>query len=282
MKDKISVIFLSWNRRYIINHVLQNILHNDFPFELIIIDNGSTDGAREYLLEHKDEIDQLILNDENKGIASQINRAIKLSLCPYISLQSDDHILHPKWLETMYHSIQVIEKQITNLGYLSSILHYAIPNKLYKTPMTYKQWMNTPDIKIDKWETTGESRTCVKPLTFPEAVTFQLAGSVGNGGTIYNRELFKKIGLFRTTYGLRGVYDGEFKLRCDSAYHLQVGYVPETAFIHVKEIVTDPNRYKDGVKSIHALWKLRQCKLDQRENVKAAKNGVPPPGVAVL
>ena len=274
--DAVSIVFVSWNRRYIINHVLQSILRNNFPFELIIIDNGSSDGTKEYLLEHEDEIDKLILNNENKGVPSELNRAIQLSTCPYISIQADDHVLHPNWLETMYRSIQIIEKSIPNLGYLSSILHYAIPNKLYKTPMTYEQWMDA-QVKIDRWNGTPESRSCKPPVKYSQDVSFLPAGSVGNGGTIYNRALFKKVGLFRTTYGLRGVYDGEFKLRCHSAYRLEVGYVPETAFIHVKEIVTDPERYKDGVKSIHEQWKLNQCVLDQRENVEAAKRGVPPP-----
>lgn len=277
MKIDVTVVFLTWNRRYMINHVLHNLFKNDFPFKTVIVDNASTDGTREYLLEHKDEIDELILKTINVGCVA-LNEAIRRAEGDYISIQADDHILSSNYLESMYHAIKTIEKE-KNVGYVSSILHYALPRKWYKTPMTYEEWMNNPEIQINKWEETSEKKSITHTHKFDDVI-FQEAKHIGSGGTIIPKRTFERIGLFRS-YGLRGVYDGEFKLRC-LTYGLSVGYTPCTAFLHVKEHFTNPKRYKAGIASLTEPKALAQLKKDMEENRKAAQRNVPPPSVPIL
>lgn len=281
----VTFLLLCWNRRHFIHSVLHNILRNKFPFKLIVIDNASTDGTREYLLEHKDEIDELILNKRNIGVVAAINENIGLFEGSYITLNADDHIVPPKWVETMYEASNVIRREISNIGYISSAIHYAIPKKdslkyLLDHKLPYEHWFNNPWIRIDHWEGTQERKTCLRIIEFGKII-YTDAHAVGGGGTFMPRSTFKKLGLFRT-YGLRGLFDGEFRTRCKQ-YGLRVGYTPNTAFVHVKETFLDPERYEAGYSSIKPTPSQKvKLKRDWIENKESAKKGVPPPSVPKL
>ena len=107
------------------------------------------------------------------------------------------------------------------------------------------------------------------------------ARAVGNGGAMIPRSTFQKLGLFRT-YGLRGLYDGEFRSRCKQ-YDLRVGYVTNTAFVHVKENFLFPDRVAAAYASIKpTATQQAQLTLDVRENRIWASKGVPPPSVPKL
>lgn len=275
---------LTWNRRYLIHSVLHNIWRNNFPFKLVVIDNNSTDGTREFLLEHKDEIDTLILKRKNIGCAA-FNEGIKEAEGNYLSIQADDHILPPNWMQKMYNAIRTVKRHIKNIGYISSAIHYAIPKKdtlsyLRNHKLPYEHWFGNAHIRIDPWKGTHERKTHFTIYHF-DKVTYMDARAVGNGGTIIPLSTFKKIGLFRT-YGLRGLYDGEWRGRC-KLYGLRAGYTTNTAFVHVKEFHLRPKRVKEAYASIKPTAKqLKMLGRDQRENKKYAKKGVPPPSVPKL
>jgi len=283
-KVDVTLILLTWNRRYLIHSLLHNIWRNKFPFKLIVIDNASTDGTREFLLEHEDEIDKLILNKRNIGVIA-INEAIKLSEGSYITIHADDHILPQNWIETMYVASNVIRHNITNIGYISSALHYAIPKKgsmdyLKNHKIPYEQWFNNSWITIHAWKGTLERKTHFTIYHFGK-VTYMDAHAVGGGGTFMPRSTFKKLGLFRT-YGLRGLFDGEFRTRCKQ-YSLRVGYCTDTAFLHVKEMFLNPKRYKDGYRSIIPTPQQKiKLEADWRENQDSTNKGIPPPSVQKL
>ncbi len=290
-KHDLTLAFLTWNRRYLIQSVLSNIWSNKFPFKLIIIDNNSTDGTREYLLKHKNRIDELILNDKNEGCKA-LNTAIRHAEGKYITIQADDHILHPKWVKTMYLAIKTIQKKVKNIAYVSSALHYAIPRKgslkyLKNHKIPYKQWFNNSYVRIDPWKKTHERKTHYTIHHFltgkknPKKITYMDARAVGNGGSIIPISTFKKLGLYRT-FGLRGLYDGEFRSRCKQ-YGLRVGYTTNTAFVHVKENFLFPKRVKQAYASIKPTPKQKiMLQKAVRENRASAKKGIPPPSVPKL
>ena len=62
---KLSVITLTYNKLEYTKKFIESLYKYTKDFELIIVDNGSTDGTVEYLKSLKDV--KLILNNENKG-----------------------------------------------------------------------------------------------------------------------------------------------------------------------------------------------------------------------
>lgn len=94
---KISVILPVFNEEKYIKATLDSIINQNFSdFEVIVVDDGSTDGTLKIVEEtFKDSsIAHKIIHQENRGVSSARNRGISLSCGEYIVfLDGDDYIL---------------------------------------------------------------------------------------------------------------------------------------------------------------------------------------------
>lgn len=92
----ISIIIPTFNRGYIVTRAIDSALsqtHRDF--EIIVVDDGSTDNTREVLEPYKDRIRYFY--QENKGVARARNKGIQEAKGEYIAfLDSDDYWLPEK------------------------------------------------------------------------------------------------------------------------------------------------------------------------------------------
>jgi len=86
-----TVIIPTYNRLKFLEKAVWSVLHQTYPhFELIIVDDGSTDQTREFISTINDRRIRYIFQ-ENKGPASARNRGISSSSYPWIAfLDSDD------------------------------------------------------------------------------------------------------------------------------------------------------------------------------------------------
>lgn len=90
----VSVIVTCYNHLKFLPEALESIRNQDFQdFELILIDDGSTDGTREFLASYT--CDQLILNEQNLGTYASLNKAISTSKGELIAILNDDDIWEP-------------------------------------------------------------------------------------------------------------------------------------------------------------------------------------------
>ena len=92
MSTLVSVIIPTFNRSYCIKKAIDSVLSQTFKdFELIIIDNYSTDETEEIISGYKNEKIIYEKFNNNGVIASSRNRGINLSKSKYIAfLDSDD------------------------------------------------------------------------------------------------------------------------------------------------------------------------------------------------
>lgn len=96
----ISIIILSYNTKEYTRKCLDSINRfTDIPYELIVIDNGSTDGAVDLLNERKanQEIDHLVLNQDNVGVAEGRNQGITLASQEIILFLDNDTEVSEEW-----------------------------------------------------------------------------------------------------------------------------------------------------------------------------------------
>lgn len=100
---EISVIFPAHNAERYLPEAIESILFQTFHnFELIIVDDGSTDNTRSIVEEYakKDSRINPLFNERNLGIVESLNKAIKLSRGKYIARMDHDDISLPERLET--------------------------------------------------------------------------------------------------------------------------------------------------------------------------------------
>jgi glycosyltransferase involved in cell wall biosynthesis len=92
---------ITLNRREVVKKTLDKILNNTGlsrdEWELLVVDNGSTDGVDEYINSLKPKL--LIKHHENKGVAHSLNKLIKKASGDYICHIGNDIEMDDGWLK---------------------------------------------------------------------------------------------------------------------------------------------------------------------------------------
>ena len=97
---KLSIIIVSWNVRTDLINCLSSVYANQpsSPFEVIVIDNASSDGSIEEIRKQFPQI-TCIANDKNFGFAGANNQGIELAKGEYMLFLNPDTIVHPGSLD---------------------------------------------------------------------------------------------------------------------------------------------------------------------------------------
>lgn len=96
----ISVIMPAYNAEPYIKQAIESILLQSYKnFELIIVNDGSSDRTRDIVLSFTDHRIRLIDNDGNKGIVYSLNRGVKEASGKYIARMDSDDISLPERFE---------------------------------------------------------------------------------------------------------------------------------------------------------------------------------------
>lgn len=96
----ISVILPTYNRAHILKRSVESVLAQTYKnFELIIVDDGSTDNTKELVNSFSDPRLRYIKHEKNLGLAASRNTGIKEARGKLIANQDSDDIWFPQKLE---------------------------------------------------------------------------------------------------------------------------------------------------------------------------------------
>lgn len=104
-KAVISVILVTYNRVEFLEKAIDSILSQTFKsFELILVNNGSTDNTYEVCKKYKDQDSRVVLVslDENKGASKGRNLGIQSANAKYITIVDDDDYCDKEMLENLF------------------------------------------------------------------------------------------------------------------------------------------------------------------------------------
>lgn len=119
MRPLISIITPTHNREDMIGRAIESVLAQTMPnFEMVIVDDGSTDGGGKVADEYaaKDDRIRVIHLPTNKGISFATNTGIVNSKGEYIAFLDDDDWLYPDYMEFLYGLIQEFGADIAICG----------------------------------------------------------------------------------------------------------------------------------------------------------------------
>lgn len=102
---KISVIVPTYNRLELLKNQLNALLSQSLAaahYEVLVVNDGSNDGTREYLNNIEGFYDNLrVFHHENGGPAKARNTALRKALGHIVAFTDDDCVVESNWLETI-------------------------------------------------------------------------------------------------------------------------------------------------------------------------------------
>lgn len=103
IKGLVSIVILNWNGKKYVYDCIKSILNQTYKnYEIIIVDNNSTDESCEKLLElyKNEESFKFILNKENTGFSKGMNIGIEACTGEFLILLNNDIYLKEDFIET--------------------------------------------------------------------------------------------------------------------------------------------------------------------------------------
>ena len=115
---RVSVVIPTYKRAHLISRAIQSVLDQTYQdFEIIVVDDGSTDNTEEIVQNYKEDRIRYIRHSVNKGAAAARNTGIKASRGKYIAFQDSDDEWFPDKLEQQ---IKVFDDASSEVGVVYS------------------------------------------------------------------------------------------------------------------------------------------------------------------
>jgi GT2 family glycosyltransferase len=96
-----SIIIPNWNGAHHLPTCLDSLRRQSYPdFEVIVVDNGSSDGSLELLGRDYPEV-KVVALPENRGFAGGVNAGIREAQGEIIAVFNNDAEADPRWLEKL-------------------------------------------------------------------------------------------------------------------------------------------------------------------------------------
>jgi len=125
-KPTVSVIIPTYNRAYLIGKAIKSVLNQTYQdYEIIVVDDGSTDNTEEIVKSFNNFIIRYISHGDNRAASVARNTGIKTCQGEYIAfLDSDD-----EWLpEKLDQQIKVFQDASSEVGAVYSEVIYMDEN----------------------------------------------------------------------------------------------------------------------------------------------------------
>lgn len=159
MEDIVSIVVIAWNLLYQTKDCLEAINRNvDYPFEVIVVNNNSTDDTYRYLLESAPRLFtnklfrnlKVVNNSENKYLSGGINIGVSKSVGKYISIVANDIVIPENMYNFMIDKLNE-DKDIGAIGPWFTEDQNALklaPDRL-DSILYYLELINDKETKID-------------------------------------------------------------------------------------------------------------------------------------
>lgn len=149
MKEKVSIIVPVYNAANYIEQTIQSILAQDYEnWELLLVENGSTDESVAKIQAFEDARIRLIVMDGNAGAANARNEGMRQTTGTYVSYIDADDLWVPDKLSKQLRFMQDKSAAFSFTGYEFADENAVGTGKIVRVPetLTYKQALSNTTI----------------------------------------------------------------------------------------------------------------------------------------
>ncbi|MCR8845362.1 glycosyltransferase family 2 protein [Paenibacillus sp. SC116] len=206
---KTSIIMLTLNQFHHTLLCLASIRkYTTEPYELIVVDNGSTDLTVMYLKQQPDVT--LICNEYNKGFATGCNQGMAIATGDQILFLNNDTVVTPNWLTHLIDALYASP----DIGIVGPLTNYSSGHQII--PVPYKELFDLNVFAHEHQIVNAGKTTEVRRL-----IGFCL---------LVKRKVLDEVGGFDELYDIGNFEDDDLCLRAAKAgYRL---YIANACFIH--------------------------------------------------
>ena len=182
---KVTVVIPNWNGMKYLELCLDSLRNQDTDdFEVIVVDNASTDGSVSYIRERYPEV-RLIVNSENLGFSGGVNTGIEACSSEFVLLLNNDVECDARFVSAL---TRAIEKDARIFSVNPKMVNYRDRNLLDDCGDLYT---------VIGWQAQrGAAQSVNDPAYSKPAKVFSCCA----GASIYRRKVFEEIGLFDTMH----------------------------------------------------------------------------------
>lgn len=188
LQPLVSVILPFYNAPYL-GEAIESILNQSYSnFELILIDNGSTDQSVQIAQSYNNHTKVKLISENNRGVVFATNTGIDHSKGDFVARMDADDIAHP---ERLYLQANALLKD-QDIGVISGLVEY-LGSKENQGFIYYVDWLNSiqspDDIHLNQFV---EFPLANPTLMFRRAVLDEI-GSYQEGDFPEDYELFLRL-----------------------------------------------------------------------------------------
>ena len=255
-KELVSIIIPCFNAiEYTKQCIKSVLLQTNINYELILINNGSTDGTKKYFDTLKRQLKPnkklkkltIIQSTKNLGVAKALNLGISKSIGKYVCYLNNDVIVTKDWLK----KIVKAEKSDKQIGAVGTMFNSFENKKYLRNVEKNKNLINI----------------------MAQTISLKNAGKIKKAKTIHglcmfiNKNVFKKIGLFNEDFYPCFGEDIEFCERLKKNGYKLVDAIDVFIFHYWNKSVRS-KQFKKQNKNIESVMKSHYKKFSISENCR--------------
>ena len=230
---------------------LQAAMPSGLTHEIILVDDGSTDGTRAWLagLASSPGPFRVILNERNLGYAAANNRGAATAQGEFLGLLNNDLVLSPGWLEP----ILGVHRRLGNrAGLVGNVQRNARTAAI-----------DHAGIFINHRGKPEHDTSLPLGLQFRSRDAWRQADAVTGACTLVRRELFLRLGGFDEGFA-NGGEDVDFCLRARAAGHLSAVALRSLVLHHVSASPGRKRRDEQNSRRLTLRWRQELARLGAR------------------
>ncbi len=181
-----SIIIVTYNHKKYLSDCLESVINQDYPHEIIVVDNNSKDGTIEYLEKYFPKV-KLVKSKNNLGFGAANNLGVGHSNGDYIVFLNPDTVVEKSWLRKLIEPIEDDKNIVTTSKIMNYDGNYVNTCGLitHFTGITFPRGYGEKPEKFDKYEYLNSISGCCFGIKKQE---FNKIGGFDENFFLYNED----------------------------------------------------------------------------------------------
>ena len=178
----ISIVIPNYNGNRYLKDCLESVFKQTYQqYEILIIDNASTDDSYEWIKQYKSIVFKRL--DRNYGFSRAVNEGIKMAQGEYVLLLNNDTIMEADFLQQLLDEMESHQKVFS---ICSKMIQYHNPHLI--------------DDAGDEYTLLGWTRKCGDSESIESYTQSREVFSSCAGAALYRKSIFDEIGYFDESF----------------------------------------------------------------------------------